>query len=95
MEEENMPFCPNCGNQLSETEKFCPNCGAAQGGKGPTDQRPPYQQPYQQPPVVRVTSGHQYDDGICLLLCCCLSPVAALIYYLLTDHPDQQYKQQY
>jgi hypothetical protein len=23
-----MPFCPNCGRNLGETEKFCPNCGA-------------------------------------------------------------------
>ena len=86
-----MAFCPNCGNELSETEKFCPNCGTPQGGqqRPPVYQQPPPQSGYYGPQTVRVTSGHEYSDGICLLLCCCLSPVAALIYYLLTDHPGQ------
>lgn len=26
-----MPFCTNCGKELSDGEKFCPNCGAATG----------------------------------------------------------------
>ena len=86
-----MPFCPNCGTEVGEA-KFCPSCGASQGPKG-TGQGSPGSTYSPQPQVVRVTSGHQYDDGICLLLCCCLSPVAALIYYLLTDHPNQTYRQ--
>ena len=86
-----MAFCPNCGNELSENEKFCPNCGTPQGGRVPPTpyQQTPRQQPYQPQQTVRVTTGHQYDETICLVLCCCLSPVAALIYYLLTDHPNQ------
>lgn len=24
-----MPFCLNCGKEISGTDKFCPNCGAA------------------------------------------------------------------
>ena len=86
-----MAFCPNSGTELSETEKFCSNCGAPQGSQQPPPayQQEPQRQPYQPQQTVRVTTGHQYDGGICLLLCCCLSPVAALIYYLLTDHPDQ------
>lgn len=24
-----MPFCPNCGNRLQESDKFCPECGNA------------------------------------------------------------------
>jgi hypothetical protein len=30
-EEEDMAFCENCGNQLSETAKFCASCGKPAG----------------------------------------------------------------
>jgi len=40
-----MPFCPNCGKELKETDKFCPNCGFQVSGiapeaKGPSPPRP-------------------------------------------------------
>ena len=82
-----MPFCPSCGAEVGNA-RFCPSCGAEQGSTGFSQQGGQQRYPPQQ--TVRVTSGHQYDSGICVILCCCLSPVAALIYYLLTDHPDQQ-----
>ena len=28
-----MPFCEDCGNNLSETTKFCGECGAQVGNK--------------------------------------------------------------
>ena len=28
-----MPFCPQCGKEVSETDRFCPNCGAQLVGK--------------------------------------------------------------
>jgi len=28
-----MPFCPNCGKELKETDQFCPNCGSQLAGK--------------------------------------------------------------
>ncbi|MFX0118192.1 MAG: hypothetical protein ACFE9A_02290 [Candidatus Hodarchaeota archaeon] len=68
--------------------RYCPNCGAAQGGVEPSRPGVPPQQVY-------VSTRHQYDSGICLILCCCLSPVAALIYYMLTEHPEQQYQTRY
>ena len=84
-----MPFCPNCGSEVG-TSRFCPSCGAEQGTGA---QKATYGGSGSPPPqTVRVTSGLQYDEMICLVLCCCLSPVAALIYYLLTEHPQQEYK---
>ncbi|MHA1984723.1 MAG: zinc-ribbon domain-containing protein [Candidatus Hodarchaeales archaeon] len=86
-----MPFCPNCGIELSETERFCSNCGTPQGfqQRPPTYQQPPGQQPYQPQQAARVTTGHQYNEGLCVLLCCCMSPVVALIYYLITNQSNQ------
>ena len=81
-----MPYCPQCGSEV-EYQKFCPNCGASQGDIDSV--RP------QRAERVYVSTGHQYDATICLVLCCCLSPVASLIYYLLTEHPDQQYRSNY
>jgi hypothetical protein len=81
-----MPYCPSCGSEVGFA-KFCPNCGARQGdieSGGP-----------QKAERVYVSTGHQYDETICLILCCCLSPIAALIYYLLTEHPSQQYRSNY
>lgn len=28
-----MPFCPNCGKEVSEDAKFCPGCGQRIGGQ--------------------------------------------------------------
>ncbi len=81
-----MAFCPNCGSETGGA-KFCPNCGATQGGADAGRPGAPQQ--------VYVSTRHQYDGGICLLLCCCLSPVAALIYYMLAEHPQDEYKTQY
>jgi hypothetical protein len=83
-----MPFCPNCGSDVGMS-KFCPNCGAEQGFGSPKAYNSSNSPP---PQTVRVTSGLKYDDGICLLICCCLSPVGALIYYLLTEHPEKEYR---
>jgi hypothetical protein len=76
-------FCPKCGTQVPETENFCSNCGTPKETK--RDQSPT-SQPEQQ--VVRVTSGHEFNDGICLILCCCLSPIAAIIYRRRANHPN-------
>ena len=34
-----MPFCSNCGNELSSDAKFCANCGTAVGGGSDGSQR--------------------------------------------------------
>ena len=34
--EKNMPYCPNCGQQIDGTMRFCPGCGAALGGVNST-----------------------------------------------------------
>ena len=81
-----MPYCPQCGAEVGFA-KFCPNCGARQGDIDSRDS--------QRAERVYVSTGHQYDETICLILCCCLSPIAALIYYLLTEHPSQQYRSNY
>lgn len=30
-----MPFCTQCGKQISDEARFCPGCGARQGAAGP------------------------------------------------------------
>ena len=39
-----MPFCPNCGNEVSQNDKFCPQCGNRLNVeniiKGKTEERP-------------------------------------------------------
>ena len=40
-----MPYCSNCGTQITEGSKFCSNCGAPQ-----QQQQAPPQQQYAQPP---------------------------------------------
>ena len=92
-------FCPNCGTEVGNS-RFCPSCGMEQGSPAPkayqgdniqySQQPPNQQQPYYPP---RTGSGVQYDAGICVLICCCLSPIAAIIYYVLTEHPENQYNQ--
>ena len=84
---KSMPYCPNCGSEVGDA-RFCPSCGAAQGT---ADMRRPSGAPQQ----VYVSTRHQYDSTICLLLCCCLSPIAAIIYYMLAEHPEDQYRSQY
>ncbi|HVP41185.1 MAG TPA: zinc-ribbon domain-containing protein [Candidatus Krumholzibacteriaceae bacterium] len=32
-----MPYCPKCGNEVSEEMEFCPKCGAALKGEQPRD----------------------------------------------------------
>ncbi len=83
-----MPYCPKCGTEAGEA-KFCPNCGATQGGAdaGRPGAPPTYQ--------AQGSGKPKYDSTICLLLCCCVTPVGAVIYYVLTDHPEEQYKTQY
>ena len=41
-------FCPNCGAQISETDKFCPACGNAIAEAAPQPEAQP-QQTYAQP----------------------------------------------
>ena len=89
-----MPFCPNCGNEVGN-ERFCQKCGAEQGTSRAGSDFSQTGPPRPPPQSVRVTSGIQYDGTICVILCCCLSPVAALIYYLLTEHPPQDYAPEY
>lgn len=90
-----MPFCPNCGTDTGNS-RFCPSCGMEQGTPSTKAYQSNYNQPNQQPPYqpVRTAGGVKYDSGICVLICCCLSPVAAVIYYVLTEHPENQYNQQ-
>ena len=52
-----MPFCENCGQQISENQKFCPNCGARnepafkdQGSATPPPPPPPGQNGEAPPP---------------------------------------------
>jgi hypothetical protein len=46
-----MPFCSNCGSQVTEGHKFCNNCGAPLNASAPQQQRAasPQQQPQAQP----------------------------------------------
>lgn len=37
-----MPFCTNCGNQVSDVSRFCPGCGRPIGGGAPTVATPAY-----------------------------------------------------
>lgn len=32
-----MPYCPKCGNEVSEEMEFCPKCGTALKGEQPRD----------------------------------------------------------
>lgn len=42
-------YCPNCGAQISETDKFCPSCGAAVAASAPQPEpQPEPQQPESQ-----------------------------------------------
>ncbi|MBL8292044.1 MAG: TIGR00266 family protein [Bryobacterales bacterium] len=37
-----MPFCTNCGNQVSDVSRFCPGCGSPIGGGAATAATPAY-----------------------------------------------------
>ena len=44
-----MPFCENCGAQVSENTEFCENCGEKTGSSGPALGSPPTEGPVTQP----------------------------------------------
>jgi hypothetical protein len=91
-----MPYCPNCGTEVGGA-KFCPNCGTEQGKSefGRPSGSPEFRRSSSDPQPVYVSTRHQYDSTICLLLCCCVTPIGAIIYYMLSEHPDQQYDSRY
>lgn len=88
-------FCPNCGTEVGQS-RFCPSCGMEQGTPSPKAYQGNYnqagqQQPNQPPYQPRTGTGIEFNGAICVVLCCCLSPIAAIIYYLLTEHPQNEY----
>ncbi|MBS1854134.1 MAG: hypothetical protein JST11_02120 [Acidobacteria bacterium] len=44
-----MPFCSQCGNQVTAADQFCGRCGAAQPGATAPPPPPPRGAPYPQP----------------------------------------------
>jgi TM2 domain-containing membrane protein YozV len=44
-----MPFCENCGAQVSENTEFCENCGEKTGSSGPALSSPTDASPVTQP----------------------------------------------
>ncbi|MCW4012430.1 MAG: zinc ribbon domain-containing protein [Candidatus Bathyarchaeota archaeon] len=49
-----MPYCSNCGTQITDGSKFCSNCGA------PQQQQAPPQQQYAQPPPPPTQTYNQH-----------------------------------
>jgi len=52
-----MPFCPNCGREVSTGSAFCPSCGASLNATS-----------YSPPPVGTVTMLPQKSEGEAVLL---------------------------
>ena len=63
-------FCPNCGAQISETDKFCPVCGNAVEAASqpqPDPRQPNFQSqpnPTYVPPTYAQPQPHAFDCGV-------------------------------
>jgi len=65
-----LPFCPNCGAEVSPQNKFCPSCGAqlAMAASAPARSGTERRIENQKPAVERLLSGIQMGLGVILLV---------------------------
>ena len=72
-----MPFCANCGTNVSGT--FCPNCGTPVGAAG---NQPPSQPVYNPGPA----QGAGLADNVVCLLCYLAGLVTGIIFLVLAPY---------
>lgn len=93
-----MPFCTNCGAQVSPDARFCPNCGTALAAADATSQQPredaPRQEAWTQPNPeysYRPQPSYMSQDASENRFLCIFSYLGLLLLIPLLACPDSKY----